>query len=71
MTYIDKGDTTHQTSVLVDGLDEEIQVVGFEESQFDIMAFSFRFEGVITDPVTNITYTSADIVGMVDPILFE
>ena len=43
----------------------------YEESKFDIFAASLWFDGEITDPESNQTYTFRDIIYMVDILILD
>ena len=69
--FLMKSETSHQTAELIDAVDEDLRVLEYEETKFEIITVSLRFEGVITDPVSNQTYTSKDFRSMVDVEIYD
>ena len=67
--FIDKDETTYQTSEHIGALGDDKLAFDFDETQFSIQAVGIKFEGEIIDPVTNQTYTSIDVNQMVDLVM--
>ena len=70
--FIEKDDTSHQTSEHIGALRSEDYEFDFDynETQFAIQAVGIQFDGEIYDPVTNETYTYKDLDRMVQLFMY-